>query len=1238
MVRAHSCLISTLTDSIDKCIIVPSLEGNLSYTITVAQDIETSDGSQKMAFDPPSSTQSFYVHAPRFSLPPGAVHSTYPPQGLGDHNNILPHIIFQDPHMPWENSGSPKQDAKDDESSVLPRNKVPWLALLTFTEDELTLLPSELKRKSENGLFPESMKIPPKTTQSPPPMTSPPTPPTVPGREQDKSVFSVKLTMGEYLEMGGGATPTVVTPIQDNKKEKIDQSTQVDVIFLQPSHVQDLFATYDADGARQPLPANGQTVTPDVSGYKFLAHVRNVNTKYIAGAGSDDDGLFSVVVARRSGPLNVPTPKPVIVHLVTLEGIEVADGQTPTVKFPMDPKKKVAFVSLYSWTYLCLPPEQVNFMDSMKHIGFDIEARTPESPAGKCWLRASDDVVANFEKTLPAPGADGNLPPPSAYTPQQKVAARLVDRLNDGYCLQRYRLQTGEETVSFYRGPLTPNYVSPIEDSWWPYQSNFSSDYQILDRQLGIMDISYSAAYQLGKTLGIANQSFAAALVRLRGVIQTMGRRGALKDLSPHLVKSKAEVLATLPKTIKALSSFANGSGANKPLKNASATSKTGPSNVTVEKALRQKHIDNAAKLLASAKAAASTPMPSPDDQVLIPWNDILVPNSTDWQIVQSWILDNLFFKNIPAHYLIPDPSYLPKETMRFFYVDNNWMDAFIDGALSLGNHLDREDDVVRQSFKNRLNDYFNSKYSDSHPDHPDLKYHPQNPCFGFFLRSAVVKAFPDLEIHAPWKSTDDTQGAREPTVRYEAIAPDTLLCLFDRMPGQDHWDSDWQITLSQPPHQQCFRIGRDAGLTATQLEVEFPAVYTDLNDRKTITDRYAPLRTVKWFKDRSDPTENDRGTVVNTNSTGIAVPRGIFDWNSRMIIPSAFAAASQTIISEDMIDPPAGKPDSTEYYSEQTATSAMTGNVLTSFISKIKIEVPVSTSSTQPPDYTRNPRQIRVPAPIIDPNTLPALPMDTDDQPGNDPLPNPPVKPSASTTSPVYRLPGPPAGFDPNTAKPNIPLAQCVMPALPPGDTITELNEAQFEAVIFPLVVAAPGFPRPVPPALARPFVTLSIPAAGSAADHPIDLVVSLTRRTNGDTKHKLQLFSLRVRLTVGSGLTDLLGSDAVSSARMLHNARFNVHTARITLTDPDTGKVQQYLEFTVIPRAASSLVPLAAVQDLSFVIGQVHVSKKAGRGLANVWEFWRWQNGNVKTAGYKLLDKGSEIILMKREAAAAQ
>jgi hypothetical protein len=105
-----------------------------------------------------------------------------------------------------------------------------------------------------------------------------------------------------------------------------------------------------------------------------------------------------------------------------------------------------------------------------------------------------------------------------------------------------------------------------------------------------------------------------------------------------------------------------------------------------------------------------------------------------------------------------------------------------------------------------------------------------------------------------------------------------------------------------------------------------------------------------------------------------------------------------------------------------------------------------------------------------------------------------------------------------------------------------------------------------------------------------------------------------------------------------MLHNARFNVHTSRIALTVPKTGAVQDYLEFAVIPRAAGKLAPLDKIKDLSFVVGQVVVSRLVGSGTVDVLENWRWQNGLDRVRGYKFQDSIQKITLVKSKLSAKE
>ena len=1210
------------------------------------QHVETTDRSRQTL--DALSTQKFNVNAPRFTLNPEVVHSTYPPQGLGDHNNVLPHIVFDDPHFPWEQQGSPRQDLADHEKQhkpggQAPRTKVPWVALLTFTEDELKLSDVELQGKTAGGLFPDVIQVPPKTIL---PSGLP-----AEGRAQDKSVFSLRLTMGEYLETGeysgveGAKSPPVITPIvDDNADEKIDRETQVDVIFPRGSHVNALFSNPEADEPEWDT-AGG---LPNLKRYQYLAHVRNVNTMNVAGEGLSDNGLYSVVHAHRTGPLDLTTARPVIVHLVTLEGIEPPPGKTPRIKLPLDDSTRVAMISLFSWTYLCLPPDEVNFVDSMRDIGEQIKNNA-------CWLRTPAE---NIVKLSQAPG-----------TVPAQLTTRLAQRMEDGYSLMRHKLQTGEETVSFYRGPLTPRWVPPVEEAWWPFQSNFSTDYQVLDRSLGVMDITYSAAWQLGRTLGIADQSFSAALVRLRSAIQISGRRGALKQQSSSSVKTKPQTLASLQSTVMALAQLAVGSAGSTQAHTRSRHrhgkrkargfrrpgqpqgARAAPKDV--HRSLARTEMGVAAMNLASARndSFAATSRGSLDDEVLIPFNEINVPKSPDWQIVQSWILDNLFLKNIPAHYFLPDPSYLPPESIRFFYLDSNWLDAFLDGALSIGNHLDRADDVVRQAFKRNLNRYFASSY---HEDHPDLKYYPQIPCFGFLLRSSIVKAFPDLEIHAPWRDVDDLDGKREPTLRYEAIEADTLICLFDRMPGSRHWEHDFQITLSQPPHQQCFRLGTGGGLTTEELEFEFRPVYTTPEEplsKDNDDSVYGPLRTVRWFRDAGKvPVEDkekaaeDKEKVVEDEEkavedkeeavedteeaaedkeeaaedkettevpvTDVSLPQTIFDWSSRMIVFPGLANAGQAILLKDMDrerKPPA-QPPTKRFYDEEAPTSAAVGMLLNSFVSKMKIVLPETTEtnpSRLPPDYTETPRQIRLPP---DENDGPddwevVTPVDSDNDAdeGPPPAPGPPAH-QAPPQPPPGRGLGLPGNFRPGE-NPAIPAGEVTHIADPNARNLPPLLGAQFKAAFFALGSGPPP-----------PTIPIKIPLSVSR-DRPFDLIVALTAVAKRDTLHNLQLFSVVIDIPVGTQSTDLLvAGDAAAGfgrGRMLANLRFNVHSAMATRPGG-----QQVLSITLVPRATAKLVPLRNVLDASFVLWRVRLNPIKGLGQVQIQENYRKQDGSTYSA----------------------
>ena len=344
------------------------------------------------------------------------------------------------------------------------------------------------------------------------------------------------------------------------------QSQAVNMIFPTGDLFTSLFCSYDKDWARVLPTPNKVTkqVNPDLSRYRYMAHVKQVSQAAMpensntTGSTEDgmgeDEGVYSVIISHRAGPLPGPqrlpeTPKPpvpktgplinlpktAIVHIVSLEGLEeYIDMSASDFK-----TSRVALVSLYSWTYTVLPPVGANFLDSMRAIGGQI-SKGLTSP-----LRAPDFILQQLKK--------GSSIDPIAL----KISNKLYARALDGASIVRYMPQTGENTIAFSRGALTPNLpVHPLTP-FWPTESNFSTNLQIVDKHLGMTDITYSSAWELGRSLAIADMSFTAALNRLRHsvniyatnktkeVLQGEDSVSRLKSISN--LSSGVQLLAKLP-------------------------------------------------------------------------------------------------------------------------------------------------------------------------------------------------------------------------------------------------------------------------------------------------------------------------------------------------------------------------------------------------------------------------------------------------------------------------------------------------------------------------------------------------------------------------------------------------------------------------------------------------------------------------------------------------------------------
>jgi hypothetical protein len=271
-----------------------------------------------------------------------------------------------------------------------------------------------------------------------------------------------------------------------------------------------------------------------------------------------------------------------VAHLVSLEGLgpvlPKADG---TPQLPTD-IKTVRLVSLKSWEFRVLPLQE-SFDAILKGL--------------------NQGGSADTELLLPA----GVMPD----IPQVVNTARL----DEGFTM----LGESAATAATYRGPLMPwGMASPSEPAtdWLPVDhaeqlSNNTNN-----------DESYSAAWQLGRLLALADKGYA--------VTQVGWKRDLRLRLNATLRQSNA-----------------------------------------VQGGSRAAYAAQVRAILASADALKS--------HLIAPEVPELPGALTDW------LAGLALLQGVPFHYLVPDARMLPPESIRFFNVDQKWLSALLDGAWSLG-------------------------------------------------------------------------------------------------------------------------------------------------------------------------------------------------------------------------------------------------------------------------------------------------------------------------------------------------------------------------------------------------------------------------------------------------------------------------------------------------------------------------------------------------------------------------
>ncbi|PKW18547.1 hypothetical protein [Saccharopolyspora spinosa] len=450
-------------------------------------------------------------------------------------------------------------------------------------------------------------------------------------------------------------------------------------------------------------------VVPRLAEIHRLVHVRRAD-EHAPEPGPED---VAVVIANR-----LPRSGAYSAHLVSLEGHGTWLTTLPnTGTNGKGPVKTVRLVSLHSWHFTTDTGNRPSFLTVAKRVVHNSGAipllRLP------------------FQPTV----TDGT--------------ARVGWRLEHGYVPLRHHLPTGERTHAWYRGPFTPVPPgSPPEQGTPPTSEAEAMIYEPAD---AVFDVSYAAAFALGKVLGLVHPAVSPALA---------GLRADAAHLLAHIASGHAGRDAEA------------WAGQNAERMAADVASGRWSRRAFEAMILRDEETSGSGIAPEERFATAMTAVTTPDSgghRVLGHLVDTVIDACDELKPVE-------LLARVPFTHLVPEHRMLPGETVRFFHIDPHWVAALVAGAADVGGHTELDTHVTH-----RLRD--------------QLLTGADLPVAGMLVRSALVRDWPGLIVDAR-----DSSGSVLREVR--VLAPDLLLAYFNAVPDA--------VTLRQPPQAPHFGLDGD--------------------------------------------------------------------------------------------------------------------------------------------------------------------------------------------------------------------------------------------------------------------------------------------------------------------------------------------------------------------------------------------------------------------------------------------
>ena len=207
-------------------------------------------------------------------------------------------------------------------------------------------------------------------------------------------------------------------------------------------------------------------------------------------------------------------------------------------------------------------------------------------------------------------------------------------------------------------------------------------------------------------------------------------------------------------------------------------------------------------KFVESHRSSFSKPIP---DSTPVPVNEQV--KITDDLV--EWIARLVLLYPVPFQYLVPHPSLLPPESLRFFHLDDNWVNALVDGALNIAVRNLADQRVASrselQSVLSKIVYQHRLRLLGKNPEFEPRERYMDIPKSGFLLRSKIVSGWPGVEVTA---KTSAPQVENLPKIlRFDQIADGVLFCLAR--------GTVEEVTFREPREGLTFGVASDGTLAS---------------------------------------------------------------------------------------------------------------------------------------------------------------------------------------------------------------------------------------------------------------------------------------------------------------------------------------------------------------------------------------------------------------------------------------